>query len=375
MQAKRFWFATFAAGFVVAAAACSSASSSPGANYPYQDGYPGNGAANATYAPAFAGNATAGATSGSQSKAGDAQASGALPTSAVGAPVAESQIVKIGSISVQVTAIDESVVRATDEIHVLGGWLAGSDRSVSSAQDTASVTYRVPVAKFEDALAAMRKLGVKVLSEHTQSTPVGGQMVDLQARIDNLKASEKAIQAIMAQAKTIDEILTVQQRLTDIQGQIEQLTGQLNGLADTAVYSTLTVVLVVPIIATPTPTVSPSPSPSPSATATFIPWSAGDQAGQAAGTLGEVGKGTATVLIWFVIVVLPIVAGFILLLALLGLLARFLDPYRRRLLPATVAKPVTWTPGMPAYGPYAGMAPAPGPAPAPRPEEPKPPTA
>jgi Domain of unknown function (DUF4349) len=374
MQTKRFCFAVLAAGIVVAAAACSSASSTNGANRPYQDGN-GYSGAQATLAPAYNGNGagaapTAAASAGSQSKSGGAQASGAQSTGAAGAPVAESQIVKIGTVSVQVTAIDESVVRATDQIHLLGGWLAGSDRSVSSATDMASVTYRIPVARFEDALAAMRKLGVKVLSEHTESTPVGGQMADLQARIDNLRTSEKAIQTLMAQAKTIDEILTVQQRLTDIRGQIEQLSGQLAGLADTATFSTLTVVLMVPIVATPSPTASPSPSPSPSATATIIPWSAGDQAGQAAGTLGEVGKSTATILIWLVIVVLPITAGFIFLLALFWFLGRVADPYRRRLLPFTVAKPVSW-PAVPAYGPYAGMAPAP----APRPEQTQPPKA
>ena len=75
----------------------------------------------------------------------------------------------------------------------------------------------------------MRTLGTKVLGEHTDSTPVGGQIVDLQARIANLKASEKAIQAIMDKATTIADVLTVQQRLAEVQGQIEELSGQTSG--------------------------------------------------------------------------------------------------------------------------------------------------
>ena len=65
-------------------------------------------------------------------------------------------IIKTGSIDIQVAGIDTSIARATDEIHALGGWLAGSDRTTSDAQDMASATYRVPAARFEDALAAMR---------------------------------------------------------------------------------------------------------------------------------------------------------------------------------------------------------------------------
>jgi hypothetical protein len=253
----------------------------------------------------------------------------------------ESQIVKIGTISIQVVGLDDSITRATDQIHVLGGWMAGSDRTSTIAQETASVTYRVPAEKFEDALAVMRKLGVKILGEHTESTPVGGQIVDLQARIANLKASEKALQAIMDKATTIADILAVQQRLTDVQGQIEELSGQLAGLTDQATYSTLTVIFVVPIPATPSPSLSPTPTPSP--TATPAPWSAGAQAGQAAGALGEVGMASATVLIWLAILIVPISLVGLFLLILLGFAGRILDPYRKRLLPFTVAQPVAWT--------------------------------
>ena len=266
--------------------------------------------------------------------------SGAAPAASSNAVQPENQIIKTGTISIQVAAVDDSIALATDQMHALGGWLAGSDRTTRTASDMASITYRVPVNRFEDALAAMRKLGTKILSEHTESTPVGGQIVDLQSRIANLRASEKAIQVIMAKANTIGDVLTVQQRLAEVQGQIEQLSGQLAGLTDQSAYSTLTVVLVVPILPTPSPSATPSPSPEPTATA--IPWNAGTQAGQAADALGEVGKALATVLIWVAILVVPVTLAFILMLVVLGFAGRRLDPYRKRLLPFTVGKPVTY---------------------------------
>jgi hypothetical protein len=100
------------------------------------------------------------------------------------------------------------------------------------------------------------------------------------------------------------------------------------------------VIFEVPILSTPSP--SPSPTPSPVPTATPIPWSAGDQAGQATGALSEVGKSTATILIWIVILVLPIILVLLLLLVLLGGAARIVDPFRKRLLPFTVARPATF---------------------------------
>jgi uncharacterized small protein (DUF1192 family) len=367
MRARKLCSILLVAGIV--AAACSSTAATPGLYDKYapeQVAQPSSAASAASYGEVPAATAAPGSRTG-----GDEQ-SGASPGVGANAAVAESQIVKTGSISVQVAAIDESISRATEQMHALGGWLAGSDRTSSSAQDIASVTYRIPVARFEDALAAMRKLGTKVLSEHTESTPVGGQIVDLQARIANLKASEKAIQAIMAKATTIADVLTVQKRLAEVQDEIERLSAQLTALTDQATYSTLTVVFVVPILPTASPSASPTPSPSP--TATPIPWSAGDQASQAAGALGEVGKAAATVLIWIAILIIPVLVVLIILLALLGYLGRVVDPFRRRLLPFSVSQPVNWAPpAMPPGGPYPpaspGMpAPAPAPGPGPRPK-------
>ncbi len=357
MPTRRFCFVLLVTA--VLAVACSSAAATP--NYlaaPYDrsaatEAPAGLPAASAAGPGAF----PAAPTSASAGEQGAANPTMAAPAASFIPVVPEDQIVKTGTIAIKVTAIDSSVAQATGQIHSLGGWLAGSDRTTSNAEDTASVTYRIPVSRFEDALALMRTLGTKVLSEHTESTPVGGQIVDLQARIANLKASETAIQAIMNKAATITEVLTVQQRLEEVQGQIEELSGQLSGLTDQAAYSTLTVVFMVPVLPTPTPSATASPSP----TATPLPWSAGDQAGQAAGTLGEVGKGAATVLIWAAILVLPVSVAFTVLLALLGLLVRLLEPYRRRLLPFTVPQPVAfarpYVPGPIAPAPTAAAGP------------------
>ncbi len=348
MRAARFSFVLLVAG--VLAAACSSSSSSTPYDYntTYQD-------AGATPAPAAT---VAGPAQVPDTQQGVAKATGAAPASS-NAAAGQDEIVKVGTIRVQVTAIDDAIARATDQIHTLGGRLAGSDRLILANGEQGSVTYRVPVDQFENALAAMRKFGSKVLSEHTESTPVGGQIVDLRARIANLQATEKAIQAIMAKATTIADVLTVQQRLTEVQGQIEELSGQLSGLTDQAAYSTLTVEFLVPFAPpsyTPEPTASPTPTP--------IPWRAGDQAAQAGGVLNEAGEAGATGIIWFVILVLPVTLVAILLLALLALIGRKLDPYRKRLLPFTVSQPVKagpWPYGNPYGGPVGPGPVAPGP--------------
>jgi hypothetical protein len=65
--------------------------------------------------------------------------------------------------------------------------------------------------------------------------------------------------------------------------------------------------------------------------------------------------------IWVAILILPVALLLVLLLALLGFIVRLLDPYRRRLLPFTVAQDVAFAkPAWPGPGQLDASAPLPG---------------
>ncbi len=270
----------------------------------------------------------------------------------------EDAIIKTGSIRLQVTDLDAAIVATSDTMHSFGAYLSGSERSRGDGYSLGSVTYRVPAARFEDALAAVRKMGKKVVSEHTETTPVGGQIVDLQARIDNLKASEKAVQEIMAKATAINDVLAVESRLSDIQGQIEQLTAQLTSISDQATYSTLTIELEVP-----DPNATPTPSPA-------AGWSAGHELDQAVAMLTSLAQAAATVLIWIVVVVLPVGLAALLLI-LLALLTWRLSAPVRRLIPAPSPAPAYAPWGAQSYGAGARNVPAQPEQPPVTPDEPQ----
>ena len=60
--------------------------------------------------------------------------------------------------------------------------------------------------------------------------------------------------------------------------------------------------------------------------------------------LTTVGQSAATVAIWIAVLVLPVALALLTLLVVGGLVAQVLDPCRRRLLPFTVARPVSLGP-------------------------------
>jgi hypothetical protein len=209
------------------------------------------------------------------------------------------QIVKTGSMSLEVASIDSAVAQAQASIEGMGGYVAGSNRYGSGEEASATYTFRLPVARWDDALKAMRALGSKVLSEQTGTTDVTSQVVDLDARITNLKAAEAALQGIMAKAVEIKDILAVQEQLTQTRSQIEQLTAQVDYLKNQAAMSTLSVAFVLPA-----KTVT---------TQATTDWDFNKQVDQAAAALVRIGQGLATIAVWAVIVGLPLIGGLLIL--------------------------------------------------------------
>ena len=213
-------------------------------------------------------------------------------------------VIKTGTLALQVKGIDASLSQASQKIAALGGYVSGSQRSGDGESAVATVTYRIPAARWDDALVALRGLAEKVLGEDTQSAEVTGQVLDLGARITNLQATERALQAIMAKAVKISDVLEVQSQLTDVRGQIEQLETQKAHLEEQAAYGTLGVTFGIETVAV----VEAQKGFDPAA-----------EADRAMASLVEIGQSLAAAGIWFAILWLPIliVVGLIALVALL----------------------------------------------------------
>jgi hypothetical protein len=159
--------------------------------------------------------------------------------------VADQSLIKTGTIEIEVADVDASATRARTLIVGLGGLVSDSSRS-GGDHPVMTVTYRVPAARFDDALDGLRGLGSKIVAEQTQTIDVTAQVVDLGARLVNLRASEKALQSIMDRTVKIDEVLAVQTQLTDVRGQIEQLTAQQQTLAQQSAYGTISATYEMP---------------------------------------------------------------------------------------------------------------------------------
>ena len=244
-------------------------------------------------APAAAGYGSGEEDQGQGIRAG---ASGAptLPEDGVGAVIDDAKIIRTGTIDLQVTEVPGALATARDGIRAMGGYIGASQTSNDGDTPIARITYRIPAARWEDALALLRGLNgltSKVVSEQTDAVEVTGQVIDLEARIRNLRASETALQAIAAQTTRISDVLEVQAQLTNVRGQIEQLSAQLGDLEDRASFATLTASFSVPVIAVDVAARG---------------WEPGVVVDEASASLVDILQALTTAGIWFAIVWLPL---------------------------------------------------------------------
>ena len=165
---------------VLAVAACAGSSTSA----PYPAGADDNGGQAApTAAPAAAPN--------------DGEYQGQLSTdedgNPPGAPRDDLKIVYTGSLQLVVADLQQALARGRAAVAAVGGYVGASEESNADDRAVATITYRIPATRWEAVIVDLRGLATKVVFEQTQATEVGGQIVDLEARLRNLRASESSL--------------------------------------------------------------------------------------------------------------------------------------------------------------------------------------
>jgi hypothetical protein len=188
-------------------------------------------AAMATAAPAAEAPAGGVALEEAQRQPGDTQAQ---------QPAQQRLVIKNASVALEVENVTaaEGQIRASAE--QLGGYIVSVQTSGSDEYLSSIVTFRVPAASFEQALAGVEGLARKVLSRSVSGDDVTEEFVDLESRLRNLDATRTRLLDLLNRATRVEDALQVNQALTDVQGQIEQIQGRMNYLQQSAAFSTIT---------------------------------------------------------------------------------------------------------------------------------------
>ena len=163
--------------------------------------------------------------------------------------------------------------------------------------------------------------GGQLLSLNESVQDVTNDYVDTQSRLTNLRGEQSRLLTLLSHAQALGDIITIQDKLTDIEGQIETIEAHLKELNGQVSYYTV-VITLQPLSTTQ------SPNPTPTA------WSLGQTFHDAfAASLGFA-QGLLTFLVWLLAYSFYIIPVVVLVWFLLRWRRRSLTPTRATLAPA-----------------------------------------
>ena len=161
-----------------------------------------------------------------------------------------SKIIRDGTITLVVprggfgTAFDD----ATGVAEASGGFVLSSS---ISQENQGTLTMRIPSRKLDGAIVKLRSLG-RLAELNLTGKDVTSSYIDLKARLSVLQTQRELIVKLLNQSTTVSGQLSLSNKFSDVQTEIEQIQGQLNVLNDKVELATLKVTLREEGVAAPT---------------------------------------------------------------------------------------------------------------------------
>ena len=155
------------------------------------------------------------------------------------------QLIVEAWISLQVDAID-SLARQVEALAAQrGGWVESADILGEGGYRSAAIHIRVPAERFNNAMEALRALGV-VTDEGISSADVTDRLIDNEARMTAWRAQEERLIALLENAATVEDIVDIEKRISEVRADIEQVAATQRDLQNRVAASLIRVNLHLP---------------------------------------------------------------------------------------------------------------------------------
>ncbi len=149
------------------------------------------------------------------------------------------KIIRDASLSLQVEDYKEARKAIDAAISTAEAYITLEDESKSGYSWQNNLVIRVSSEKFDVLLQDLEKTAIYTDHKRINAKDVTAEFIDIEARLNNRKQVEKRFQEILQQAKSIKEILEVENEIRKIREEIDASEGRLKYLRDQVSFSTI----------------------------------------------------------------------------------------------------------------------------------------
>lgn len=158
--------------------------------------------------------------------------------------LAARKMIRNANMTVETEGFDTLLVAVEEKVAGLGGYMENYSTSKNSsyyggsANRYANMTIRIPYVKYDQFVNEIAVIS-NVLDRNESIQDVTLQYVDLESHKKVLRAEQERLLELLDEAKTIEDIIAIESRLSEVRYQIESMESQLRIYDNLIDYSTI----------------------------------------------------------------------------------------------------------------------------------------
>jgi hypothetical protein len=188
----------------------------------------GNNASNKQMAPEVAGNVPS------------SKLASFSPTESPTATV-ERKLIRNGDLSFETKDVKKTQIAIENICKGLNAYISTENQSNYGERLQYNQTIRVPSNLFDSLISGIETNALKVENKNINTQDVTEEFIDVEARLKTKKDLENRYREILKQAKTVQDIVSIEGQIASVRSEIESMEGRLNYLKNQVSFSTLNV--------------------------------------------------------------------------------------------------------------------------------------
>lgn len=157
---------------------------------------------------------------------------------------ANRKVIRNAELRVETLEFDPMISALRSKVNELGGYVqsdsvSGRSYGSNTGLRTAHTVVRIPAEKLDEFLTAVDGLG-NVVSRSEDVDDVTESYIDTEARLDSLRTEHQTLLDLLSRAEDLEDIIILQERISEVQYQIESYEARIRSYDSLIAYSTVT---------------------------------------------------------------------------------------------------------------------------------------
>ena len=153
--------------------------------------------------------------------------------------VTKRKLIKNGSMDLVVENLEQTRNEVLNLIEKHGGYCANEQYSSWEHSSAYNLTVRIPCGNFDSFVSDVEAGKGKIESKSMYINDVTAEYIDLETRLDTKRSYLKRYKELLKSAKSVQEIVSIEDKIRSLEEEIDSTVGQLKYLSNQVDYSTL----------------------------------------------------------------------------------------------------------------------------------------